>query len=116
MFLDRRTKGCGGQATDAGRAQRDLRLRVTGVNGEAEETGRRGVFREGRERKKLRGVKARAQTDRVTWRVSASSPVMVHENRREGGGGKGRGKKGGGEGCANGRRDKREPQARTLSY
>jgi len=73
-------------------------------------------FREGRERKKLRGVKARAQTDRETWRLSASSPVMVHENRREGGRGKGRGKKGGGEGCANGRRDKREPQARTLSY
>ena len=43
VFLDRRTKGSGWQATDAGRAQLDLRLRVTGVNGEAEETGRRGV-------------------------------------------------------------------------
>ena len=89
--------------------------------GEGEERGERGrrgggEGGEGRERKKLRGGKARAQTDRVTWRVSASSPVMVHDKRREGGGGKGRGKTGGGEGCANGRRDKRAPQARTLTY
>ncbi len=92
----------------------ERRRRREGEGKEGEE-GRRGG-RGGKGEKKLRGVKARAQTDRETWRVSASSPVMVHENRREGGGGKGRGQKGGGEGCANGRRDKREPQARTLSY